>query len=275
MTFENIKSTCASWSTELNKLITPFARVKHQNIVIMLICQIALLFGLWSINSFEFLPTPYAVYVAFFRLLNEQSLIAELWVSLKLCLKSMFYATIISSIVAYLSTIPLTKYMAYFVTKGRFLTLVGLSFFFTVLTSGGAALKTSLLVFSITVFFSTSYIAYVRAVDETKLNHARTLGLNPWQTLFEVIIFGTLADLIIVVAQTFAIAWMMLTMVEGIVKSEGGIGVLLLANQKFFHLDSIAAIQIMIFILGITLDYLIGLLREVVAPHTKYEVQNK
>jgi len=259
---------------ELKKFVTPFAKIEHKYINIMIGTQILIFMGAWSINGFPFLPTPIEVYQAFIKLLSE-GLIAELWTSLKLCLKSMLIATIISAIISYASTIALTEYISYFITKGRFLTLVGLSFFFTLLTSSGGGLKTSLLVFSITVFFTTSFIAYIKDIEEYRFNHARTLGLTPWETLYEVVIFGKRAELMIVIGQTFAIAWMMLTMVEGIVKSEGGVGVLLLAQQKFFHLDSIAAIQIMIFILGIIIDYFIVLLREIVAPHTKFLIQNK
>lgn len=260
---------------ELKKFITPFSKLNSRNVAIMISIQIIAFFFLWSVNTFEFLPTPVGVWKAFKNLLTQESLIAELWTSLKLCFRAMFFATIISSIISYLSVIPLTKYVSLFVTKGRFLTLVGLSFFFTLMTSSGAGLKTSLLVFSITVFFTTSFIAYIDGIKEYEYNHARTLGLNAWETLFEVVVYGRLADLLEVVKQNFAIAWMMLTMVEGIVRSEGGIGVMLLNQNKYLRLDYVFAIQIMIFMLGIGLDYFLTIVREMLAPHTRYEKQNR
>lgn len=260
---------------ELKKFVTPFSKIAPNNLIIMGFVQLLIFLIAWSYNSFEFLPTPMSVIRAFTKLLTQESLLVELWTSLKLCLRAMLYATIISSIISYLSVIPLVKYISEFVTKGRFLTLVGLSFFFTMMTSSGGALKTSLLVFSITVFFTTSFMAYIDGIKEYQYNHARTLGLNAWETLFEVVIYGKLADLLEVVKQNFAIAWMMLTMVEGIVRSEGGIGVMLLNQNKYLRLDYVFAIQIMIFILGIGLDYLLTLLREIVAPHTRFEKQNK
>lgn len=259
----------------LKLLTTPFAKMDNQNLMIMLGIQIAIFITAWSFSGFAFLPKPVEVLHAFSNLLTQESLIAELWTSLKLAIRSMLIAIVISSIISYLSVIPVTRYISLFITKGRFLTLVGLSFFFTLMTSSGSGLKTSLLVFSITVFFTTSFIAYIKDIKEYEYNHARTLGLTPWETLFEVVVIGRVSALMEVVKQNFAIAWMMLTMVEGIVRSEGGIGVMLLNQSKYLKLDYIFAIQIMVLILGIALDWVLTLIKEIVAPHTKFEMQNK
>lgn len=252
----------------LHGLVTPFTQVNKNTLTIMLGLQIFALMLYWTFGKFQFFPTPMQVGHAFKVLLTEQGLIAELWVSLWLCVKSMFFATIISAVISYLSVIPATKYVSAFVTKGRFLTLVGLSFFFTLMTSSGDGLKVSLLVFSITVFFTTSFSSAIANIEEYEYNHARTLGLNPWETLFEVVIYGKLADLLEVMKQNFAIAWMFLTMVEGIVRSDGGIGVLLLNQNKYLKLDYVFAIQIMIFVIGIFLDILITWIKEIICPYS-------
>lgn len=257
------------------KLITPFSKVSTNIMSTMLIIELSLFLIAWVILDITFLPSPMETWNAGMSLISNEGLVAEFWVSIKLCLRAMFYATIISAIISYLYLIPVTKYISLLITKGRFLTLVGLSFFFTMFTGSGTSLKTSLLVFGITVFFTTSFIAYIKAIPETQYNHARTLGLGPWETLFEVVIYGRLAHLMEVVAQTFAIAWTMLTLVEGIVRSEGGIGVMLLNMSRYLKLDAILFIQILICITGIFLDMFWSYMREIVAPYTKYQTQNK
>ena len=66
---------------------------------------------------------------------------------------------------------------------------------------------------------------------------------------------------------------MMLTMVEGISRAEGGIGVLLLNNNKLLRLADVFAIQLVILLMGIFLDYAIGKLREFFFPYAKLTLE--
>ena len=47
-------------------------------------------------------------------------------------------------------------------------------------------------------------------------------------------------------------------MVEGIARSEGGVGAMLLNQNKHFHLAEVFAIQLLILVVGILQDYGIG-----------------
>jgi len=81
-------------------------------------------------------------------------------------------------------------------------------------------------------------------------------------------------DLVVeVIRQNFAISWMMLTLVEGIVRAEGGIGVLLLNNNKLLRLADVFAIQFVILLMGIFLDYAIGLARQLLFPYSKLTLE--
>jgi len=68
---------------------------------------------------------------------------------------------------------------------------------------------------------------------------------------------------------------MMLTMVEGISRSEGGVGAMLLNQNKHFHLSAVFAIQISILVLGLGQDYVIGLLRRVFCPYAALTLERK
>src|SRR5207244_7844613 len=72
-----------------------------------------------------------------------------------------------------------------------------------------------------------------------------------------------------------AMGWMMLTMVEGISRSEGGVGAMLLNQNKHFHLSAVFAIQISILFLGLGQDYAIGLLRRVFCPYATLTLDRK
>lgn len=253
-------------------IITPFAYVSKKNTKIMISIEILFLIIAWLICKFPFLPTPVETIKAAHDLIVYDNLICELWTSTMLCLKAMLIGTFVSAIIAYSSTLKLTNPIANFISKFRYLSLSGLSFFFTLLSSNGNDLKTNLLVFSISVFLVTSLIYSFKITEEEKI-HSRTLGLTSWETLFENIIFGRLAILLECIRQTFAIAWVMLSMVEGLVRSDGGIGTLLLNQSKYLHLDSIVAILIIIFLVGILIDWLLSILTIFLCPYIKFETK--
>ena len=97
--------------------------------------------------------------------------------------------------------------------------------------------------------------------------------MNSWQTLQEVIIIGRLDQVIEVVRQNFAIAWMMITMVEGLSMSEGGLGTLLIKSNKFIDLGTVFAILIIIFLIGVCFDFLLAKMRIWLFPYTNLQLR--
>ncbi len=251
----------------IKALFTPNAKTSNNSYLTMIAIQIAAALGLWLLVKSVLLPSPLEIIGALGRLVSEESLIQELLTSTVLSLQAIVIATIVSLFISYATVMPFFRPFGFLVSKGRFLTLVGLSFVFTLMTSGGHSLKLSLLVFGITVFFVTSMVNIIQSIPKYEFFHARTLRMSEWQVVWEVIILGRFDQVFEVVRQNFAISWMMLTMVEGISRSEGGIGTLLLNQNKHFHLDAVFAIQIVIVLMGIALDYSIGLLKKLFCPY--------
>ncbi len=90
-----------------------------------------------------------------------------------------------------------------------------------------------------------------------------------------VVVLGTLDKAFEVLRQNAAIGWMMLTMVEGITRGEGGIGVMLLNESKHFRLSDVFAIQIVILGIGLLQDYAIGLMRQIVCPYADLTMERQ
>jgi NitT/TauT family transport system permease protein len=67
----------------------------------------------------------------------------------------------------------------------------------------------------------------------------------------------------------------MLTMIEGMSRSEGGIGAVLLNQNKHFHLSSVMAIQIVILVVGLGQDYAIGILKNIFCPYSSLTLERK
>ncbi len=159
------------------------------------------------------------------------------------------------------------------VSKGRFLGLIGLTLIFTLYVGGGHRLKLSLLVFGMSVFFVTSMAAVVVELPQENFDYARTLGMNDRRMAWEVVVLGTMDRAFEVLRQNAAIGWMMLTMVEGISRAEGGIGAMLLNQNKHFRLAEVFAIQLLILLVGILQDYGIGVLRKFLFPYADLRLE--
>ena len=252
---------------ELKRIFSPNKRISRYTVLVLISVQVAIALLLWLTSASVLIPTPMEIMRALGRLVQQSNLIQELWSSIALGLKAMGITIVVSLLLSYLTVLPFFRPIAFLYTKGRFLTLVGLSFVFTLLTHNGHQLKVALLVFGMSVFFVTSMLAVIGSISRNELNHARTLRMTEWQVVWEVVILGRIDQVFEVIRQNFAISWAMLTLVEGLVRSEGGIGSTLLNQQKHLNLDAVFAIQFVILLVGILQDYLIGVLRNLFAPH--------
>jgi NitT/TauT family transport system permease protein len=256
----------------MKKLIQPFATINRQTFMIMVAVQVVITLLLWHVLSDGLIPKPAKVAGAFLNLLGTKLFIDNMLVSLLLTLKAMLYSILITLLFAYLYVLPFFKSVALFIVKCRYLTLTGLIFIFTLLTKDGSELKLSLLVFGIVPFFVTSFLSVIVHINPQEYELCKTLGYNNWQTLYEVIVIGKADQVFEILRQNFAISWLMITMVEGLSMSEGGIGTLLIKFNKYNDLTNVLAIQLAIFVIGLCFDYLLGTLRHWLFPYSKFKI---
>jgi NitT/TauT family transport system permease protein len=58
-------------------------------------------------------------------------------------------------------------------------------------------------------------------------------------------------------------------------RSEGGVGALLLNQNKHFHLAAVLAIQVTILLLGLGQDYAIGTVRRLLCPYADLAMERR
>ncbi len=229
----------------------------------------------WTVWPLKILPRPVEVLHAFRELWMHQGLGQELGVSFGLNLEALAVATVLALGLSYLTVLPVFRPIVAAVGRGRFLSLTGFTFIFTAAYGGGRPLKLMMLVFAMTVFYVTSMASVIAQIPRSEFDHARTLRMKEWRVVWEVVVLGTVDRAFEVLRQNAAIGWMMLTMVEGIVRSEGGIGMMLLNENKYLKLAAVFAIQGLILIVGLMQDYAIGVLRRVVCPYANLTLERK
>lgn len=221
-------------------------------------------FLLWQFANIPFLPQPVEV-LSSFEVLRHQGTFFEFGTSLETMAESIFWTVTISLSLAYLSVIPAMRPLVHFITGLRYLGLVGLMLAFTLLAPSGHALKVMVLTFGMTVFYLRDMLHIVQNIPEEQYDHARTLGLSQFRVVWEVVVLGTIADALESLRVNAAMGWMMLTMVEGVVRSEGGIGVVLINMNRHMDLSAEAAILISLFAVGMLQDFLIGAFKNYIA----------
>lgn len=242
---------------------------------VIIVVEIVLALLGWLNSPFKVLPRPDEVLQALKTLWMTEGLGPELITSFKLNLEALAWSSLISLGLAYLTVIPVFRPLVTAISKGRFLSIVGFTFVFTLIFGGGHELKTSLLVFATSVFYVTSMAAVIAAIPKGDFDHARTLRMSEWRVVWEVVILGTADKAFEVLRQNAAIGWMMLTMVEGIVRSEGGVGAMLLNMNKHFILPEVFAIQLVILLVGLFQDYAIGVIRHLICPYADLTLERK
>jgi NitT/TauT family transport system permease protein len=259
----------------MNHVVAVFSpnAVLNKNAVRALIAfQIVVLILLWIFSPFVLLPKPSEVLSAFNELW-EQGLGAELITSFYLNIQAIAVSTVVTLLLAYATVMPFFRPVVALLSKLRFLSLVGLTFFFTLMAHSGHELKLSLLVFSVSVFFVTGMADVINGIPKEQFDLARTLRMGEWRVVWEVIVLGQIDKVFDVLRQNAAMGWMMLTMVEGIVRSEGGVGTVLLDQNHHFRLAAVFAIQLTILMLGLFQDYGIGLAKNLLCPYASLTLE--
>lgn len=230
------------------------------------------LFGIWGLNSFgttHIFPTPSQVLNGFIDLYNN-GLVVHVASSIWLCAQSVLIAVLISLILCYASPIPVLKPLSNFISKFRYLPLTGISFYISIFVKDARAIQIWVLVVFMSTFLITSLLSMIKDIPEEEFDHARSLGCNRWEMLWEVIIKGRLDYVFELVRQNLAIVWMMLVTVESILAAAGGLGFLIKNNDKLGDAGKVIALQIIIILLGLFLDFVITKLRKLIFRYSNF-----
>jgi NitT/TauT family transport system permease protein len=231
----------------------------------------AALLGAWAASPAATLPGPRDVWTALGDLWWRGGLGPELASTVKLVGAATVATVVLSFGIAYASVVPAVRPLTAAVSKLRFLGLTGLVFPFTLATGGGFRLKVALLTFGMTTFLATSLLRVVAEVPRARLDYVRSFGASEARVVWEAVVRGTLDRAIDAVRQNVAMGWSMITMVEGIARSDGGVGALLLAENKHFRLAEVYAVLVVVLIVGLSIDAAMGVLGGLVCPHASYE----
>jgi NitT/TauT family transport system permease protein len=228
----------------------------------------------WVLSPVKTLPGPREVARSLSDLWWHGGLGRELGTTVSLIAVALLVSVAISIALAWTSVVPALRPLAGGVSKLRFLGLTGLVFPLTLVTGGGFRLKVALLTFGMTTFLVTALARIVAEVPESRIEYARSLGASNARVVWEVVVRGTLDRTLDAIRQNVAMGWSMITMVEGIARSDGGVGALLLAENKHFRLAEVYAVLFVILAVGLAIDFAMGMLERALCPHVRFDLRS-
>jgi len=249
---------------QIKNWFKPFEVVGQSQRLLIIGIWILLLTGYWvyaSSGTKHLFPTPGQVWQGFNSLYNE-GLVVHIVSSLMLCIQAAAISIFISLLLVYLSPLPALRPIAVTLSKLRYLPLTGITFYLAILVSNARTMQVGVLFIFMSLYFITSLLAVLKDIPAEEIDHARSLKCNRWEVLLEVVIKGRLDYVIDVLRQNLAIVWMMLVTVESILVAAGGLGVLIKNSDKFMNHGRIVALQLVILLVGLLLDWLLNVTRK-------------
>lgn len=257
----------------IKQFFTPFRELKGSYRTIIVAVWLAILFIFWfvsaSIGTTHLFPTPTQVFTGLVDVWKA-GLMTDLVSSLSLCLQAIFFSVIISAMFAYATTIAFSKSLGTFLSKLRYLPPTGIAFYVTIMMSDARNIQVWVLVIFMSTFLITSLIQMIKDIPNEEFDHAKTLGCNRWEMLWEVVIKGRLDYVIELVRQNLAIVWVMLVTVESILVAAGGLGVLIKNGDRLGSNGRVIAVQAIIILVGVGLDYGLTQLRKLLFRYSTY-----
>jgi ABC-type nitrate/sulfonate/bicarbonate transport system permease component len=248
----------------MKKWFRPFESVGHNQRLLITGIWVLLLMVWWFISSAgqkHLFPTPGQVWNGLQSLYNE-GLVVHIGSSLVLCAKATLLSVVVSLIIVYVSPLPALRPIALLFSRLRYLPLTGITFYLAILVSNARTMQVGVLFIFMSLYFITSLLAVLKDIPADEIDHARSLKCSRWEVLWEVVIKGRFDYVIDVLRQNLAITWMMLVTVESILVAAGGLGVLIKNSDKFMNHGRIVALQLVILLVGLLLDWFLQVLRK-------------
>lgn len=250
----------------MTDIVTPNAIVPPTRVTAILLGWVGLWLVWWIVFKPAIFPSPLAVLSALPALWSDEGLGQAVASSLTVNVLAMLLSLAIALPLAYLSRVPLVKPLAAGLSKLRFLSPAVFFLLLLFMVKDASLVKIWMLTLGVTFFLSTTLTGVVQGIPETEFDEARLLRLNEWRATWYVVVRSTVPQVLDALRDNAAMGWGMLMMVEGFVRSEGGVGVLLLDQERVLNLAYVYAISGTILAVGILQDLALRQLRVTVCP---------
>lgn len=229
---------------------------------------VCLLLIIWTLCATSYIPTPIQTIGAFYRLWFDRGFGVALYDSLTLNIEAISVMFVLAYAVSVATVMPVFRPLATLISSGRFNGFVGLPLVFTSILHNPHSVKIALLVFGMGVFTVLSLVKMFEQIPKERFDHSRTLRMSEWRVVWEVVVLGSFNQVIDILRINIAMGYMLLPMVEGRYKFEGGVGALMEVDAKQFDYSAVFLASIFILLVGLFQDYLISVFKKIICPYS-------
>jgi ABC-type nitrate/sulfonate/bicarbonate transport system permease component len=258
--------------SELREIVRVFGEPRNAIRLLLFLIWVGAFFLVWLSNPVQGIPYPGEVLHAFKRMwaLNtDKGLVYNTYVTLKLNVVGLFYASIISLIVSYFSVLPLLRPFNQMMQWFRYLPIVAFNLVFLALFTIGWGMKVAMLTVGMAFFLITSMTGIIANIPKQKFELARVLNYSDLKVFYTVVVRPTLPQMIDMVAQNAAMGWIMIVAIETFNRTEGGIGAQIFSYSSTNQLAEVYVYLFVIGIIAVIEDQLFVLIKRILFPYTK------
>jgi len=248
-------------------LLIPNENTSGRASVMIIASYLLIGLGIWGVFKPAVFPSPLEVLQSFPPLWNQEGLGADIISSLIVSWQALLLSVLVSLPLAYVCRVPAIRPASHTLAKLRFVSPAVFYVIILFVTPTGHLLKVVMLTLGESCFLVTTMIGVVSSIPEYQWDDIRTLRMSEWKGLWYVGVRGTLNQAIDAIRDNAAMGWSMLMMVETLMRSEGGLGVLSLNQEKHMNFGPLYAIVLTILIIGIGQDWILGQVKQVVCPY--------
>ncbi len=240
----------------------------------LFVIWILILFLFWVFTPIQGIPYPSEVLTAFQRMFSSaandsSNLVYNTWTTVKLNIVGLFFASVISLIIAYFSVFPLLQPFNQILQWFRYLPIVAFNLVFLSIFTIGWSMKVAMLTAGMGFFLITSMSAEIAKIPKLKYELARVLNYSDWKVFWTVVVRPTLPAMIDTVAQSAAMGWVMIVAIETFNRTEGGIGAAIYSYSATNQKAEVYVYLIIIGIIAILEDQFFYWLKRILFPYTK------
>lgn len=221
---------------------------------------------LWVLLMPTVFPSPLEVLTALPGLWTD-GVGSELLSSWFVNMEALVLSALVGLPLCYLSRTPILTPVSAFLAKLRF---TGSAVFYLpllMILPTAHSIKVGLLALGELFYLVTAMSGVVADISQSKYDDASTLKMGPLKSLWYVNIRSTVPAAIDAIRDNAGVGWSMLMFVEGVIRSEGGIGVVLFNSEKHTDYAGFFAAVTLIILVGVGQDWLLGQVKKAACPY--------
>ncbi len=220
------------------------------------------LLSLWYVVSYSglinsrFVPLPHEVAKAFFELFNNQSILLDIWASVRMIFTGFLLAASLGTLLGLLAG-SFKRFYAIIIPPNSFIRYIPPTAFISlfILWFGiGEGSKISLIFAGIFFFIVQMVTDATRNVAKEYLEVAYTLGANRWTIFWNVVVRAALPDIVLAWRINIAAAWTFLVVAE-LIAAQQGLGHLIAVSQRFLNTPQLFSAILLIGFIGLIIDF--------------------